>query len=420
MTHPSQADELNEKYYHSMGAALTEEGNLEEAVVFFQKAIDIHDTPYAWYGLARALSDAGDTAGAVGAMTRAIKLAPGIPEYYHERGILLKALGRPDLADDDTKKAIDLDRNYERIDIIKWAARVVGQVFPGGSTQGDGEVRSRELQGILDRIKRGAQRMEDVFHKPSCPVAACPAYCCHFTGKLLLHGVTVGPWKLRNLREHLSEKGPSGEDPLETFPLVQTEHSDSLFPPADIMMQQGAACVIFPRQKDSVLGGDLARDIPKGQDYRTLMWISENARPCIFLTDAKCSIYDVGGDPSLDSCASFLCMTGFVFVVLKYLGLLDEGAAAAKTMAELNAIAVEALIILARDVYGSEETQTCAREVAQELTCAIEEDRANNDASRDEAIERYCLLKSRHDSLIERLIAAGRQKIANLFISRGE
>lgn len=420
MKHASQADELREKYYHSMGAALTEEGDLEEAVVFFQKAIDTYDTPYAWYGLARALSDAGDAAGAVGAMTRAIKLAPGVPEYYHERGIFLKAMGRPDLADDDTKKAICLDRNYERIDTIKWAARIVGQVFTGGSIQGDGEVRSRELRGILESIKQGAQHRENVFHKPSCPVAACPAYCCHFTGKLLLHGVTVGPWKLRNLREHLSEKGPSGEDPLETFPLVQAEHSESLFPPADITMQQGAACVTFPRQKDSVLGGDLARDIPKGQDYRTLMWIAENAKPCIFLSDAKCSIYDVGGDPSLDSCASFLCMTGFVFVILKYLGLLDQEAAAAKTMAELNAIAVDALIILARDVYGSEEAEACAREVAQELACAIEEDRANNDASRDAAIERYSVLKSRHDSLTERLIAAGGQKIANLFVSRGE
>jgi len=421
MTHASQADELREKYYHSMGAALTEEGNLEEAVVFFQKAIDIRDTPYAWYGLARALSDAGDTAGAVGAMTRAIKLAPGVPEYYHERGILLKTLGRPDLADDDTKKAIGLDRNYERIDMIKWAARIVGQVFPGGLTvQTDGHVRSRELQGILDRIKREAQHREEVFHKPSCPVAACPAYCCHFTGKLLLHGVTVGPWKLRNLRDHLSEKGHSGEDPLETFPLVHAEHSDSLFPPGDIMMQQGAACVTFPRQKDSVLGGDLARDIPRGQDYRTLMWIAENAKPCIFLADAKCSIYDVGGDPSLDSCASFLCMTGFVFVILKYLGLLDEEAAAAKTMAELNAIAVDALIVLARDVYGSEEARTCASEVARELACAIGEDRARNDAARDAAIEHYSLLKSRYDSLIERLIAVAGRKIANLFVSRSE
>ena len=76
MTDAKDADKLREKYYHSMGAALTGEGNLEEAVVFFQKAIDICDTPYAWYGLAGALRDAGDVAGAVGAMTRAIKLAP--------------------------------------------------------------------------------------------------------------------------------------------------------------------------------------------------------------------------------------------------------------------------------------------------------------------------------------------------------
>jgi tetratricopeptide (TPR) repeat protein len=418
MTHAKDADELREKYYHSMGAALTEEGDLEEAVVFFQKAIDIHDTPYAWYGLARALSYAGDLAGAVGAMTRAIKLAPGIPEYYHERGTLLGTLGRPDLADDDIKKAISIDSNYERIDTIRRSVRIISEAFTGPVVPGDvkgTEVRSKELGRILDEMDNRMRQMDDVFDKPSCPVTSCPAYCCHFTGKLLLHGVTVGPWKLQSLRESLREKGPPEEDLLEAFPLAQAEHCESLFSPRDIIPRGGGASVTFPRQKDCRLGRELARDIPKGQDYRTLMWISENAKPCIFLTDGKCSIYDVGGDPSLDSCASFLCMTGFIFVALKYLGFLNGEAVRLKAMAELNDIAVDALIILARDVYGSEEAAASNEEIAQELKTAIEHDRLNHEAPCSAAIERYDLLKVRHESLTDRLIAAAGQKIARLF-----
>jgi hypothetical protein len=419
MTHASHADELREKYYHSMGAALTEEGNLEEAVVFFQKAIDIHDTPYAWYGLARALNRAGDLAGAVGAMTRAIKLAPGIPEYYHERGILLGTLGRPDLADDDIRMAISIDRNYERIDTIKQAVRIIGEAFDGpvlpGEVKGT-EVRSKELGRILDEIDTRARQMDAVFHKPSCPVAQCPAYCCHFTGKLFLHGVTVGPWKLQSLRKSLNEQGVPEEDLLETFPLAQTKHGESLFSPQDIMRRGGVASVTFPRQKDSCLGGELARDVPKGQDYRTLMWISENAKPCIFLADGKCSIYDVGGDPSLDSCASFLCMTGFVFVTLKFLGLLNREAMRSKTMAELNGIAVDALIILARDVYGCEKTMASNKEIGQELKTVIELDRSDHGPLCRTVIERYDILRARHDSLTDRLIRAAGRKIARLFI----
>lgn len=421
MTDTKDADKLREKYYHSMGAALTGEGNLEEAVVFFQKAIDICDTPYAWYGLARALRDAGDAAGAVGAMTRAIKLAPDTPEYYHERAVLLEALGRPDLAGDDAKRAVAIDRNYERIDTIRWAARVVGEVFTGPAVTREFEgvqVRGEELGRILAFMEQKGRRLSEVFHKPSCPVSSCPAYCCHFAGKLLLHGVTVGPWKLQGLRAYLSEKGLPEEDFLETFPVEQARYSESLFSPQDIMKRSGVPSVTFPRQKDCPLGGELARDIPKGQDYRTLMWISARARPCIFLAGGRCSIYDVGGDPSLDSCASFLCMTGFIFVALKHLGFLDEEALKAKTMAELNDIAVEAMVILARDVYGSDEAASSAEAVAHELKTAIEEDRSGNEALRDAAVERYTLLKVRHDGLTEELLAAAGQEIARLFFDK--
>jgi hypothetical protein len=407
------ADGLKEKYYHSMGAALTEGGDLEEAVVFFQRALDIRETSYAWHGLAQALYASDDIAGAAGAMSRAIKLAPGNAGYYHERAVFLKALGRPDLADDDMKKAISLDRNYERIDTIRWAARIVDETFsPPASPRGDrsGQVRSKELRQILDRRSSG-----DIFRKPSCPVLPCPAYCCHFTGRLLLHGVTIGPWKLQGLRRHFREKGMREEDLLDVFPVAGVEHGESLFSPQDIMKLGGVASVIFPRQKMSSLGGDLARDVPKGKDYRTLMWIGQDARPCVFLSDGRCSLYDVGDEASLDPCASFLCMTGFVFVVLRSLGLLEEEALRTKSMAEINDIAVDALIILARDVYGSDGVITSSEAMAHELQAAIEEDISGNDSLRDAATEQYHLLETRHNILINELVLSAAQKIECLF-----
>ncbi len=406
------ADALKEKYFHSMGAALTREGDLEEAVVFFQRAIDIRETPYAGYGLAQALRASGDMAGAVGAMSRAIKLAPGTAEYYHERSEFLKALGRPDLADDDVKKAVCLDRNYERIEEIRRAARIAEEAFHPPTRSGEGEsekVRSKELLLILE-----GGSGKDIFYKPSCPVRHCPAYCCHFTGKLLLHGVTIGPWKLQGLRRHFQENGLREEDLLDVFPVAEAEHAESLFSPEDVMKLGGVPSVTFPRQGTSRLGRDLAGDMPKDKDYRTLMWTGEDARPCVFLSGGRCSLYDVGDEASLDPCASFLCMTGFVFVVLRSLGLIDREAMGARSMAELNGIAVDALIILARDVYGSDEAVASADAVAQELQIAVREDLAGNDGPRDEAMGRYRLLKDRRDSLINGLVASAGQRIARL------
>lgn len=322
MTDP---EKLTEKYFHCMGERLIDEGDLEEGIIFFQKAIDVGDTPYAWYGLARALGMADDTAGAVGAISRAIKLAPGIPEYYFERSRLLALLGRDDLADEEMKKAIAIDPNYGRIDTINRAAAILNEALDGA------------------------------FHKPSCPVASCPAYCCHFKESMFLHGVTLGAWKLKAVREFFREKGLNETDLLENFPVAGIENAQDLFSPYDIVKFDGIDSVIFPRRKDAALGADLARDIPKGRDYRSLMWIDGTARPCSFFENGRCSIYEAGGEPSLESCSSFLCMTGFVFMVLKALGIPVETHLTEDPIARLNELAVEALIILGEDVYGSEE-----------------------------------------------------------------
>lgn len=418
MTDLRDADDLKEKYYHSMAAALIGEGDPEEAVVYLQKAIDIRDTPYVWHSLAGVLRETGDMAGAVGAMSRAIKLAPCTPEYYHEQGLILRQLGRPDLAGEQECKAVALDRNYERIDMITRAADIVERAFHGKDVPEDivkTAVRNEELALILEKIGSGGQSIGNVLKKPSCPVGSCPAYCCHFTGKLLRHGVTIGPWKLDALRRHFTEKGIEEKDVLETFPVEQAEYAESLFPPQDIIKRNGVRSVVFPRQKDPPLGSEPARDLPRGRDYRTLMWIDTNAKPCAFLESGKCSIYDVGGEPSLDSCSSFLCMTGFVFVVLGHLGFTEEAMMTGKTMRELNGIAIDALIILAQGVYGNEEIAASEQAVLDGLRSAIEEDRSGNTALLEKEIARYRFLEEGHQGLRSMHLEKARQRIIKLF-----
>ncbi|MBP1749032.1 MAG: hypothetical protein H6Q52_1571 [Deltaproteobacteria bacterium] len=323
--HMTDPEKLIEKYYHSMGELLIDQGDLEEGIVYFQKAIDVGDTPYAWYGLARALEMAEDTAGAVGAISRAIKLAPGIPEYYYKRSRLLRVLGRDDLADEEVKKAVTIDNNYRRIDAINWAAGILNETFEG------------------------------VFQKPSCPVTSCPAYCCHFKDRMFLHGVTIGAWKLKALREYFREKGLNERDFLGTFPVTGIGNTENLFSPHEIMKCNGTTSVFFPHRKEDTLGAHLARDIPKGRDYRSLMWIDDTAKPCCFFKNGRCSIWAAGGEPSLDSCSAFLCMTGFIFMILQHLGMFNEKWLVGASIAHLNHVAVEVLIILAGDVYGREE-----------------------------------------------------------------
>ncbi|MHB8110413.1 MAG: tetratricopeptide repeat protein [Syntrophorhabdaceae bacterium] len=404
---------LNEKFYHSMASLLVDDGNLEDAIIYYQKAIDIGDTPYAWWGLARALRISEDIAGAVGAISRAIKLAPGIPEYHHERACLLDALGRPDLAEEDRSTAISLDPNYERIDIIRSAARVLHDIFrgPGDLVQKQGvHARPGALDEILKELEDEQRKLRDAFDRPSCPVTSCPAYCCHFKGKLFLHGVTIGVWKLKCLRDHFHEKGIEEDEFLDVFSLDQVQNAARLFPPQDIINRNNVDSVMYPRQADTRLEKKNVADVPKTEDYSSLMWTGDQARPCVFFTGGKCGIYGIGDDPSLDSCASFLCMTGFIFVALKYLGIIPEKKMAGKSMADLNTIAIESLIILAQDVYGNEEAASAKNELFVRLGEAGHEEYPS-----PEFIKECQDLKTGYDTIMARLTEAAGRKISRFF-----
>lgn len=403
---------LTEKFYHSMASLLVDEGDLEEAMIYFQKAIDTGDTPYAWYGLSQALTMSEDIAGAIGAISRAIKLAPGIPEYFHERACLLDMLGRPDLAEEDHRKALSIDPNYARIDAIRAALDVLHQVFRKPRpivAASDIQSGDEKLLNLVKQYGNEQQALTSAFDRPSCPVTACPAYCCHFRGRLFLHGVSFGAWKLKCVRDHLGKEGRAEDEFLDIFTLDLVQNAEKLFPPQDIIKDKNGISIISPRQKEAHLENIPTADLPKTEDYRTLMWTGQGARPCVFFTGDKCAIYGIGNEPSLDSCASFLCLTGFIFVALKYLGIFPHESAA-QSIAEMNNMAVEALLVLAQDVYGHEDAVRARDEFITGLEEACKQKHPSSD------IVQECQdLKGRYDMTMARLIHAAGQKIQSLF-----
>ncbi|MEN6616832.1 MAG: tetratricopeptide repeat protein [Syntrophorhabdus sp.] len=412
MKHMTDPEILTEKFYHSMAALLVGEDQLEEAMIYFQKAIDTGETPYAWYGLSKALRISEDIAGAVGAISRAINLAPGIPEYYHERACLLDTLGRPDLAEEDYRKARSIDPNYARIDAIRSAAHVLHEIFRGPSPIVESnDIRSgdEELHGLVKQWESEQRILKDVFERPSCPVTACPAYCCYFKGRLFLHGVTMGAWKLKCLRDHFRDEGKAENEFLDIFHLDDVQNAERLFPPQDLIKDKNRLSIVSPRQKETCLEKCLVADLPRTEDYTSLMWTGEDARPCAFFTGDSCAIYGIGNEPSLDSCSSFLCLTGFIFVALKYLGILSADEITGKSMAQMNGIAVEALLVLARDVYEHEEAMSARDEFITRLDEACKLKNPSSDT-----IKECQDLKARYDTTMARLIRATGKTIQSL------
>ena len=186
-----------EKYLHSKGAVFYDEGSTDEAINCFQQAITVNEKPYTRYHLGLALLQKGDLSGALVEISRAIELNPAIPEYHYPRGLLWKAAGDDGRSEEDRDRAIALDPNYRRIDIIRSAIKAARQAFYNAGIQALPDPcgrANRELQDIVRTIEEARQSVRETFEQASCTLA-CPSYCCHFSDVPLLHGIYIGPWE---------------------------------------------------------------------------------------------------------------------------------------------------------------------------------------------------------------------------------
>ena len=318
---------MMEKYLHSEGAYLYEEKRFDEAIVFFQKAIELDDQPYSHYHLSLIHKGRMEFDKALQEIERAVRLDPSVPEYYHEMGVVRGLKGDLNRASRDYKRAVEIDDNYRRIALIRSSAAIVNLAFP-------------------DLAQRSCPIL-------SCPILSCPAYCCHFTGEPLRHGVYIGAGKLYAIRKFLSEQGLQEDGFMKRLPYNGEDHLSRLVPPNYILKEHGSRFVYYPGRKAHFIDRAALKDLPKGRDYQTLMWINEKARPCAFLHEKQCLIHSEGDETGLDSCKQFFCMTGFVFLVLEHLGIVNKAQLQSKTMGELNRVAVESLLILSKTISGS-------------------------------------------------------------------
>ena len=311
---------MKEKYLHSLGALFCEEGRFDEAIETFREALVLDDAAYTHYHLSLAFLGIGDLHGAARELDRAVEREPAAPEYYYERSLLKRRVWDLAGAASDLATARGIDPEYGRIGEIKGAIEIVRRSF--------GE--------------------SEFLRNASCPVSVCPAYCCHFTGPTVRHGLALGAWKLLSVRTLLREQGLLPEDFLEQLPFHGEEHILKLVPPHHIIKERDGRSVFFPRRGKGVLKRALLTDLPKGPLYQTLMWSGRAAKPCAFLHERRCMIYDAGDEAGLEACAQFLCLTGYVFVILEHLGITGSEDQRGRRMGELNTIAVEALLVLAR------------------------------------------------------------------------
>ncbi len=383
---------LLEKYCHSRAALLREEGQFTRAIRFFKRSLRLDDRPAIRCDLAMAYLGNGEPDKALREINRAITRAPDVAEYYNRRSVIWQAKGNSAKADEDERIAVRLDRNYERIGRIRASAAALQRIFFAEPFHAGNlaDVRDRRLRAVVTAADSLLLDGDRALCERSC-IVPCPAYCCHFGHEPIVHGVWIGAWKLRAVREYLKDKGVRERDFIAALPVHLKGYVARLIPPHVVMRQSGREVVFYPPRARTRLGRRRMNEAPKAIDYRDVAWFTADARACIFLREGRCMIHDVGGEPALTSCKEFFCLTGLVFLVLGHLGMVSEAELKEKSMAVLNQAAVEGLLLLHDRIYGDETELSAMRaDMRQTLVAAVHADAAGASPKEIEAaIDRY-------------------------------
>ncbi len=407
---------LMEKYLHSKGAALYDEGRIDEAIDFFQRAIALDDQPYTRYHLCLAHIKRGDFDKALREINRAIELNPSVAKYYYRRSEIHRSLGDGAEAGEDRGRAIGLDENYANIEQIRSSYGTVEQAFSNVEMEEwcrAARVRRAELNRLVRDLGESLERSREAVEAASCALP-CPAYCCHFSGETIRHGVHIGAWKLSAIRSFLKEKKLAEDRYMARIRFTGEDFLVALIPPHYVLKERAERFVYYPRRGRKALGKRRMDGLPKGREYQELLWINEKSKACAFLSEGRCMIHDVGGEPGLPSCKEFLCMTGYLFVVLGYLGMIDVSQLRSRSMLKLNRLAVKALLILAGTLYG-ERLVRLRTEGYEALKAAVEADRRAAPDEVDRCISRYRRLTEEYGNLFAAQKEVAKREIEKVF-----
>jgi hypothetical protein len=224
----------------------------------------------------------------------------------------------------------------------------------------------------------------------------------------------ISPWKLQAIRRHSRERGLSEEDLLGRLPFGPEEKRLRLIPPHFVVKEAGKRFVFYPRRKSKPLGKDRLKGLPKTIDFREPAWITADAKACAFLDEGRCAIHDLGDEPALPACKEFLCLTAYVFLVLDHLGLVEVQGTLARPMEELNALAVEGLLLLSERLFGNEQIGRIEAAMRDALKDALEADVRKDCPRVAVLLARYRELEKEHEALFARQTALLRQDVTKL------
>ncbi|NET11883.1 MAG: tetratricopeptide repeat protein [Okeania sp. SIO1H6] len=103
----------NSKFYLWKANQLLRENKLSEAIIYYQKAIDINPcSAWSYYGMANAYAEQGEQEKAIDIYRRAVNINPDSAWFQHSLGKALLEIGSVDAALESSRRSIELNNEY--------------------------------------------------------------------------------------------------------------------------------------------------------------------------------------------------------------------------------------------------------------------------------------------------------------------
>lgn len=340
----------------------------------------------------RYLSACGrrDFAGALRALDDAVTLVPTAVEPYHHRALVWRLLGDYVRSAGDRAACMAFDQWYGEREEIRRAARFLLEEYrtddvspaPGAA---DGSRHGR-LRAVLDERDAQARRRLALVSRPSCDLP-CPSTCCYFEDEMPAYGISLSPDEVAAVRDWLRSEGLDEEEYIGQLDVSGLPPDIPAGASARLRIDQGGGRVNFVRRRSTTLApADDWR--PRTLGYGELSWTNGRARACAFVGPSGCAIHDVGSPPGPLACRRFICLTGFVCLLLRDLGAVRQGDFASRSMAELREFSLPVLLQMSA-MFGSPERGRARQQMRQALDRAVESDRAGRADDTEAALAEY-------------------------------
>lgn len=328
--------------------------------------------------LARAVDAirAGQLERAEAEIEAAIDLDPGAPEAYWLRSSVCRQSERYADAARDWARCLSLDPHFLEAETLETAvARVLRALLTdpildaGRACAPAGGRLSPEPAAFLDERVRAVGERRKALTWASCSLP-CPSQCCYIDEDPFIF---VEPGKIEAVRAVVRERGLRESERIGRASAAEcVERVGEERTAAILCAEEGEPCAYYLRRDERAM--PLAyRDRPRRLDGHALPWLTAASRACSFVGANGCELHQVGDPPGLGICRAFLCLTGFVFCVLRHLGVVSSAALASRQISDLHEQALRLLPQL-DEFFVAREASPHQAIVKERLVDAIEAD----------------------------------------------